>query len=114
MKNQKIYRLIHCCLLLMLLVTMLAPPAYAASGDVAGVVSDIWKDASGQIKSICNNVVFPACSILCGVGFAISLILAAVNFKKHHTIEVGWPIALLIGLLFSLTAQTWVWNLVGL
>lgn len=119
MKNQKTRRLFHFCLLLMLVVTMLAMPVHAAeedssAGDIAGVITGIWADASGQAKTICNVVVFPALSLVCGVGFAIAVIISVVNFKKNHTVEVGWPIALLVGLLASLTAHTWVWALVGM
>ena len=123
MKNQKIRHLSCYFLLLMLLVTMLAMPAYAAdsttpttspAGDIAGVVTDIWTNASGQIKTICNKAVFPALSVTCAIGFAIAVIVSVVNFKKHHTVEVGWAIALLIGLLASLTAPTWVWALAGI
>lgn len=118
MKNQKIRRLLNCTLLLMLVMTMLAQPAFAeedtpAAGDIAGVVSGIWQNASGQMKTICNNVVFPALSWICGIGFLIALIVAIFNYKKHHNIEVGWPIALLVGLIVSLTASSWVWALVG-
>lgn len=118
MKNQKIRRLFHCCLLLMLITTILTTPAYAeedsTAGDIAGVVSGIWNNASGQVKTICNDVVFPALSITCAIGFTIAVIVSLVNYKKHHTIEVGWAIALLIGLLASLTANTWVWALAGI
>lgn len=117
MKNKKIRNLSYCLLLLMLVVSMLSMPAYATdvgSGNIAGVVTDVWNNASGQMKTICNQVVFPAMAVVCAVGFAISLIIAVVNFKKHHTIEIGWPIALLVGLLFALTASSWVWALAGM
>lgn len=116
MKKQHTRRLIHCALLLVLTITLLTLPAYATdptSGDIAGVVNDIWADASGQIKTICNNVVFPALSWVCGIGFVISAIVAIFNYKKHHTVEVGWSIALLLGLLICLSAPTWVWTLVS-
>lgn len=116
MKTQNTRRLFRCALLLVLTVALLTLPAYATnadSGNIAGVVNDIWADASGQIKTICNDVVFPALSWVCGVGFVISVIVAIFNYKKHHTVEVGWPIALLLGLLICLTAPTWVWTLVG-
>lgn len=123
MKNQKIRHLSCYFLLLMLLVTMLAMPAYAAdsttpttspAGDIASVVSGIWKDATGQIKTICNTVVFPAFSVVCAIGFVIAVIISVVTYKKHHTVEVGWPIALLVGLLVSLSAPVWVWALAGI
>lgn len=118
MKNQKTRRLLYCALLLVLTVSLLTLPAYAAggaasAGDIAGAVNGIWQNAYGQIKSICNDVVFPALSLVCGIGFVIALVVSIYNYKKHHTVEVGWPIALLLGLIVSLTAPTWVWTLIG-
>ena len=122
MKNQKIYRLLYCSLLLVLAVSLLTLPALAAgvdatagdtAGDIAGAVEGIWENVSGQLKSICNNVVFPALSWVCGIGFIFALVVSIVNYKKHHTVEVGWSIALLIGLIVSLTAPAWIWTLIG-
>ena len=39
---------------------VLSIPAYAASGDVAGAIEGTWDTASEQIKTVVNNVVFPA------------------------------------------------------
>ena len=51
-------------ILLALVVTaILCVPAFAASGgkgNVGAVVESTWKDAAGQIKTVVNNVVFPA------------------------------------------------------
>lgn len=113
MKTQRNHRLFVFALLLMLAASTLTLPAFAVAGDVSGTVSTIWKNASGQMKTICNNVVFPALSWVCGIAFVISVITAIFNFKKHHTVEVGWPIALLLGLIVAVSAKSWVWTLIG-
>lgn len=116
MKNKKLTRLLRCAPLAALSAVLLALPARAeeaAGGDIAGAINGIWTNASGQMKTICNDVVFPALSWVCAIGFVISVIIAIVSYKKHHTVEVGWPIALLVGLIVSLTASTWVWTLIG-
>ena len=113
MKKPDFYRLFRYAPLLTAAVILLAQPARAASGDVAGAIKGIWDDASGQVKSICNDVVFPACAWICGIGFAVVVIVSIVKYNKHKTLEIGWPIALIFGLLASLTANTWVWALVG-
>lgn len=116
MKKQKINRLFHRTSLLALSAALLALPTRAAessSGDVAGAVSTVWSNALGQIKSICNDVVFPACAVICAVGFVITAIVQIVNYRKNHTIELWGPIAFIIGLLFSLSASLWVWGLAG-
>lgn len=118
MKRQKKIRLFNCFLLMVLLICFLTLPALAedggtAAGDVSGAIEGIWQNVSGQMKTICNNVVFPALAVVCGIGFVISLVICIFNYKKHHSVEVGWPIALLIGLIVALTAPSWVWVLVG-
>lgn len=47
----------------------------SGKGDVAGAIEGTWKDASKQIKTVVNNVVFPA----------IDLILAVFFFAKLGT-----------------------------
>lgn len=60
----------------LLLVCMMGTTAFAAgTGDVAGAVQNTWATASTQIKSVVNNVVFPA----------IDLILAVFFFAKLGT-----------------------------
>ena len=44
-----------------LLVAASAMPAFAA-GDVAGAIEQTWTQAQTQIKTVVNNVVFPAVS----------------------------------------------------
>ena len=55
---------------------LMATTAFAAgTGDVAGAVESTWSTASTQIKSVVDNVVFPA----------IDLILAVFFFAKLGT-----------------------------
>ena len=73
----KKYKKIALVLTLAIMVTLaFGMTAYAApSGDVAGAIEGTWNDASGQIKTVVNNVVFPA----------IDLILAVFFFAKLGT-----------------------------
>lgn len=117
MKNQRKNRIFACLLMLVLVVCFMSVPALAAGetngGDVAGAIDGIWSNASGQMKTICNNVVFPALSWVCGIMFVVAAVMSVINYKKHHTLDVGWPIALLIALIISVTAKSWVWTLIG-
>ena len=62
--------------LMLLLCCAFSATAFAAgTGDVAGAVESTWQTASGQIKTVVNNVVFPA----------IDLILAVFFFAKLGT-----------------------------
>ena len=72
----KIKRIVSVLCVMLLLIGLFGITAYAAgSGDVAGAVESTWKDASKQIKSVVNMVVFPA----------IDLILAVFFFAKLAT-----------------------------
>ncbi len=56
----KRYKKIALMLILVLMVTMFfSTTAFAANGDVAGAIEGTWNDASGQIKTVVNKVVFP-------------------------------------------------------
>lgn len=70
------YKKMALMLCLVLMVSLyFATSAFAASGDVAGAIEGTWNDASDQIKTVVNNVVFPA----------IDLILAVFFFAKLGT-----------------------------
>ena len=52
-------------LLALVMTAVLTVPAFASgggggTGNVGAVVESTWKDAAGQIKTVVNNVVFPA------------------------------------------------------
>jgi len=75
----KKYRIrIYPILLAMLLCALCCAPAFASSGGsgVADVVESTWKDASGQIKSVVNKVVFPALDMILTIAFFGKLGLA--------------------------------------
>ena len=60
MSNTKCKRLCAALVLSLLLVFVMGTTAFAAgTGDVAGAVESTWQTASGQIKTVVNNVVFP-------------------------------------------------------
>ena len=50
-----------------------AVPAFAATGDVSGAVESTWSAASGQLKTIVNNVVFPAIDMILAIFFFVKL-----------------------------------------
>ena len=74
MKINKKIALTMCMVLIGIL--MFSTTALASgTGDVAGAIEDTWSDASGQIKTVVNKVVFPV----------IDIILAVVFFAKLGT-----------------------------
>ena len=57
------------CVAGVLLAMSCCVPAMAASGDVAGAVEQTWKDAATQIKTVVDNVVFPALTMVLAIAF---------------------------------------------
>ena len=103
-------------LLALLLCALCCAPAFAASGgsSVADVVEKTWKDAAGQIKTVVDNVVFPALDMILAVAFFGKLALSYFDYKKHGQFEWTGPVILFACLVFVLTAPLYIWTIVGL
>lgn len=89
-------------------------PVYAASGDVAGAIEGTWETASGQIKTVVNNVVFPAIDMILAVFFFGKLGTAYFDYRKHGQFEWAGPAILFACLVFTLTAPMYVWQILGM
>ena len=91
-------------------------PAFASAGDtgVADVVEKTWKDAAGQIKTVVDNVVFPALGMILAIAFFGKLALSYFDYKKHGQFEWTGPVILFACLVFVLTAPLYIWTIVGL
>ena len=76
--------------LMLLLCCAFSATAFAAgTGDVAGAVESTWQTASGQIKTVVNNVVFPAIDLILAVFFFAKLGTAYFDFRKtRHSVRV--------------------------
>ncbi len=112
MKTQKAIRF----LTILVVVTMiLVLPAFAeGTGDVSGAVESTWTTAAGQLKTIVNNVVFPALDAILAVFFFVKVGTAYFDYRKHGQFEWAPPAILLACLIFTLTAPTYIWGIVGL
>lgn len=92
-----------------------AVPAFAAgTGDVSGAVESTWSAASGQLKTIVNNVVFPAIDMILAIFFFVKLGTAYFDYRKHGQFEWAPPAILLACLIFTLTAPTYIWGIIGM
>lgn len=85
-----------------------------ATGDVAGAIEGTWKTASGQIKKVVNNVVFPAIDLILAVFFFAKLGTAYFDYRKHGQFEWAAPAILFACLVFTLTAPLYVWQILGM
>lgn len=109
-KKQKMTALI---LLTVLLVGLTWATAAYAEGDVAGVIESTWKSAAGQIKTVVNNVIFPAIDLILAVFFFAKLAMVYFDYRKHGQFEWTGPAILFACLVFSLTAPLYIWQIVG-
>jgi len=73
-----------------------------------------WADASGQIKQVVNNVVFPVIDLILAVFFFAKLGMAYFDYKKHGQFEWTAPAILFACLVFTLTAPLYVWTIIGI
>ena len=117
---KKLNKNLRCLLLAAVLASILCVPAFASggggggTGNVATVVESTWKDAAGQIKTVVDNVVFPALDMILAVAFFGKLGLAYFDYKKHGQFEWAGPVILFACLVLTLTAPLYIWTIVGL
>lgn len=103
-------------LLLCLMAALLCGTALAAetTGDVASVVESTWKDAAAQIKTVVDNVVFPALDMILAIAFFGKLAFAYFDYKSRGHFEWAGPVILFACLILTLTAPLYIWTIVGL
>jgi len=111
-KNKKRVLMLTCVLVLSMLF---CTTAFAAgTGDVAGAIEGTWRDASRQIKTVVNNVVFPAIDLILAVFFFAKLGMAYFDYRKHGQFEWSAPAILFACLVFTLTAPLYIWTILGM
>lgn len=86
----------------------------AGTGDVAGAIEQTWKDASAQIKTVVNKVVFSAIDLILAVFFFAKLGTAYFDYRKHGQFEWAAPAILFACLIFTLTAPAYIWQILGM
>lgn len=112
MKKKRIARMITMACLMMVLVCTMAMPAFATgAGNVSGAITDTWNAAQGQIKDIVNNVVFPVIDMILAILLFVKIATAYMDYRKHGQFEFTAPAILFACLLFSLTAPSYIWNI---
>ena len=98
----------------LVLCCVMATTALAAgTGDVAGAVQSTWGEASSQIKTVVNNVVFPAVDMILAIFFFVKLGTAYFDYRKSGQFEWTAPAILFACLVFTLTAPTYIWTIIG-
>lgn len=74
--KKKMIRIISVAMIMIVAMTAMSVCAFAEGGNVAGAIEGTWKSASGQIKTVVNNVVFPIIDLILAVFFFAKLGLA--------------------------------------
>lgn len=75
--KKKITKVIGLIFVIAAAVASLSVCAFAqGGGDVAGAIENTWTTASGQIKQVVNNVVFPIIDVILAVFFFGKLSMA--------------------------------------
>lgn len=110
----KMKRIALCACAAALTACVFCVPAYAASGDVAGAIEGTWTTASQQIKTVVDNVVFPAIDLILAVFFFAKLGTAYFEYRKSGQFEWAAPAILFACLVFTLTAPMYLWDIVGI
>ena len=104
--------------LALLLCALCCVTAFASgstgSSSVADVVEQTWKDAAGQIKTVVNNVVFPALDMILAIAFFGKLAMAYFDYRQRSQFEWTGPVILFACLVFTLTAPLYIWTIVGI
>ena len=103
--------LVFCALLCLLLATVASA---AGSGDVASAVESTWTTASTQIKTVVDNVVFPVIDMVLAIAFFVKLGTAYFDYRKSGQFECCLLYTSPSPLVFTLTAPTYIWGIVGL
>lgn len=96
-----------------LIVSLLTISAYA-SGDVASAVQNTWSTASEQIRSVVDNVVFPAIDLILAVFFFAKLGMSYFEYRRQGQFDWIAPTILFACLVFTLTAPNYIWGIVGM
>lgn len=71
--KKKTTKIIFMVILIIAAMSVMSISAFADGGNVAGAIEGTWKSASGQIKQVVNNVVFPIIDVILAVFFFAKL-----------------------------------------
>lgn len=101
-------------LMTLLTVSILTTTAFAAGGDVSGAIQQTWTAASGQVKTVVDNVVFPALDMILVIAFFVKVGSAYFDYRQRGQFEWTAPAILLVCLIFCLTAPSYIWGIIGM
>ena len=97
-------------------LTMLVSSTALAIGGtgVSEAIEGTWDSASGEIRTVVDNVVFPAIDMILAIFFFAKLALSYFDYRKHGQFEWSAPAILFACLVFTLTAPLYIWTILGM
>lgn len=111
MKSKKMIRIL---MIAAMVSVVCCTTALAAGGDVSGAIQQTWTAASGQVKTVVDTVVFPALDMILAIAFFTKLGMAYFDYRKHGQFEWTGPVILFACLVFTLTAPSYIWGIIGI
>ena len=81
---------------------------------MAGAIEETWKEASQQIKTEVDNVVFPVIDLILAVFFFVKLGTSYFDYRKHGQFEWAAPAILFACLVFMMIAPRYIWQILGI
>lgn len=92
-------------------VALLCGSSVTVFADASTALTQAKTDVVNQVKPIVNNAAIPIIIVLLVAGLAFAIGHAVYNYKKGREIELGWIIALLIGIILLGTFSVWGWSI---
>ena len=101
-------------MLVVLLAALFSVPAFAAAGNVSSAIEGTWTSAKTEVRNVVDKVVFPVLNLVLAVLFFVKLGGSYFEYRKHGQFEIAGPAILFACLLFTLTAPTYLWTILGM
>ena len=111
MKRKKVFKILIIVLIMAAMLALFSMTVFAA-GDVAGAVEQTWTTAKEQIKTVVDNVVFPALDMILAVLFFVKVGASYFDYRKHGQFEFTAPAILFACLIFTVTAPLYIWSII--
>ena len=110
--SKKLLRILLCVAMVTLIVSTFSMTAFAA-GDVAGAIEQTWNTAKTQVQTVVNNVVFPVVDMILAILLFVKIATAYMDYRQKGQFDFTAPAILFFCLLFSLTAPSYIWDILG-
>ena len=112
---RKFSKVFAAVILVIVLAALFTVPAFAsAAGQVSTAIEGTWTSAKGEVRNVVDKVVFPVLNLVLAVLFFVKLGGSYFEYRKHGQFEIVGPAILFACLLFTLTAPTYLWTILGM